>query len=83
MTEPAKGSGDEGGSGDDRRQTERRRYNRRTPKEQAGPPYYEAFDRIATALEGIRSALENRVVTLPGSSPARTAAPDPRHPPRG
>ncbi|MCW2726606.1 MAG: hypothetical protein JWN35_3527 [Frankiales bacterium] len=60
------------------RPTERRRYNRRTQPQQPGPPYYEAFDRIATALEGIRSALEDRVITLPEARQARAAAPDPR-----
>lgn len=35
---------------------ERRRYNRRVGPD-VSPPYYEVFDRIATALEGIQRAM--------------------------
>ena len=39
---------------------ERRRYNRRTSAADTPPPYYETFERIAVALEGIRDALGGR-----------------------
>lgn len=35
---------------------ERRRYNRRTTSD-VTPPYFETFERIASALEGIRDEL--------------------------
>jgi hypothetical protein len=38
--------------------SDRRRYNRRTTAESVTPPYYEAFERIAVALERIASDLE-------------------------
>lgn len=54
---------------------ERRRYTRRgTP---ATPPYFEAFERIAVALERIAQQLEDRNVRLP-DTPRRSAAPDHR-----
>ncbi len=37
---------------------EKRRYNRRTTSE-VTPPYFETFERIAQALEGIRDELAN------------------------
>jgi hypothetical protein len=39
------------------RLTERRRYNRRQSDTQPAPPYFETFDRIAGALEGIEQIL--------------------------
>ena len=36
--------------------TEKRRYNRRTTPD-VSPPYFETFERIAQALEGIRDEL--------------------------
>ncbi len=41
----------------DRRDTDRRRYNRRSTAGEPSPPYFEAFERIALALEGIQRAL--------------------------
>lgn len=46
---------------------ERRRYNRRSAPEPGSPPYYEVFDRIASALEGIAAALGD---TSPMAPPA-------------
>ena len=47
---------------------ERRRYNRRIGPE-VNPPYYEVFDRIATALEGIQRAMNLKdVKTAPVAS---------------
>lgn len=52
-------SSDPAASGDDRRSGERRRYNRRTTAlSEAGPPYYEAFNRMATAMEAMQQSLE-------------------------
>ena len=68
---------DEAPGGSDRRASERRRYNRRRPEDAATPPYYEAFERIALALEGIRDQLTVRTqINLP-ADPAGTA-PRPR-----
>ena len=47
---------------------ERRRYNRRTTE--VTPPYFDAFERIAVALEGIRDLLVSRAVVLPRDSDA-------------
>lgn len=48
-------------SADRRTTNERRRYNRRSAEEPASPPYYEVFERIATALESIaRSVSDER-----------------------
>lgn len=45
---------------------ERRRYNRRAPTEASlTPPYYQIFERIAAALEGIDAALSAGPVRLP------------------
>lgn len=42
----------------DRRATgEQRRYNRRSPASEVTPPYYDVFERIAVALEGIEQQL--------------------------
>lgn len=49
---------------------ERRRYNRRTTSE-VTPPYFETFERIADALEGIRAELAR-------DSDPGPAAPSPR-----
>lgn len=50
---------DERSSTERRATGERRRYNRRSVAE-ASPPYYDTFERIAVALEGIRDALAER-----------------------
>ena len=50
---------------------ERRRYNRRRPdSDSTPPPYYEIFDRIASALEGIES-IETEELLLRLTSPLR------------
>ncbi len=63
-------------AGDDRREQapDRRRYTRRSAP--AGtPPYFEAFERIAVALETMVSLLEERSVTLPDAQPRRPVRP--------
>ena len=56
---------DSAAGGTDRPATpERRRYNRRTPVTEAGPPYYEAFNRIATAMEAMQHSVEQLVIHL-------------------
>jgi hypothetical protein len=53
---------------------ERRRYNRRRPDaDSTPPPYYEIFDRIASALEGIESIVRtgSRPSPYPGEDPDR------------
>lgn len=69
--------------GDDRRANERRRYNRRRTDE-VTPPYYEAFERIAVALEGIRSELgARRQIALPTEEATTPSTPPaPREPAR-
>ena len=47
---------------------ERRRYNRRTTSD-VTPPYFETFERIALALEGIRDELASGQGERPGSGP--------------
>jgi hypothetical protein len=47
----------DGGVVSESRVSERRRYNRRQSDTQPAPPYFETFDRIATALENIEHAL--------------------------
>jgi hypothetical protein len=37
--------------------TDRRRYNRRTQSGELTPPYFEVFERIALALEGIQDLM--------------------------
>jgi hypothetical protein len=54
---------------------ERRRYNRRSTSE-VTPPYFETFERIADALEGIRDELAKGQATAEPRSAA--AAPAPR-----
>lgn len=69
-------------SGEERRTGERRRYNRRRPEDAVTPPYYEAFERIAVALEDIRDQLATRTqISLP-KDPV-TAPPPPRGSGRG
>jgi hypothetical protein len=43
----------------------RRTYNRRSDDSEISPPYFEAFERIAVALEHIEQVLRSRSVTLP------------------
>ena len=43
----------------DRRQGERRRYNRRV-RDNGSPPYFEVFERIAKALEEIHQDLRSQ-----------------------
>ncbi len=56
--------GDSRTGGEQRAPGERRRYNRRRT-EDVSPPYYEAFERIAVALEGIYGELARREIALP------------------
>lgn len=37
---------------------ERRRYNRRTTTSEPSPPYFEVFERMAIALEGIQESIQ-------------------------
>lgn len=53
---------------------ERRRYNRRTTSD-VTPPYFETFERIAQALEGIRDQLARGAAQEPVLRPG---APSPR-----
>ncbi len=62
----------------ERRSGERRKYNRRQSESLPTPPYYEAFDRIAGALEGIESLLRELVRQTGGASGA--GWPDETHP---
>ena len=54
----------------ERRPSERRKYNRRQSDSLPTPPYYEAFDRIAGALESIESLLAELVRRSAGTSGA-------------
>jgi hypothetical protein len=68
LTERRNGASDRR-SGHDRRRT----YNRRHDDE-VSPPYFDAFDRIATALEHIEELMRVRSVVLPdagGRHPAQ------------
>lgn len=68
-TPPLERRGGTGGTG------ERRRYNRRTTSD-VTPPYFETFERIAQALEGIRDELaRGQSTTEPRPAPG---APGPR-----
>jgi hypothetical protein len=49
----------------ERRGGRRRTYNRRSDDSEISPPYFEAFERIAVALEHIEQVLRSRSVTLP------------------
>ncbi|MCW2668730.1 MAG: hypothetical protein JWO27_627 [Frankiales bacterium] len=69
MADPERGSGDRRNPG-----TERRTYNRRSAPD-ATPPYYEAFERIAAAIERIGLLLEQKQVRLPDTG---TSAVPPR-----
>ena len=53
---------------------DRRRYNRRTPGADLNPPYYDVFERIALALEGIHDALSGQA----RPDPAPPGPPSPR-----
>jgi hypothetical protein len=68
------GDGDQPG-GEQQRTGERRRYQRRRT-EDVTPPYYEAFERMATALEGIQRELTTRLeISLPPDVGSRPAVP--------
>ena len=54
--------------------TDRRRYTRRAVNA-GSPPYFEAFERMAVALESLVQLVDQRTVTLPD-----TAAPRPVRP---
>lgn len=50
----------------ERRLTDRRRtYNRRVDDRELSPPYFDIFERIASALEHIDTTLRSDKVTLP------------------
>jgi len=55
--------------------SEKRKYNRRAVSQETSPPYYDVFVRIASALEGIEAALQNRVIDV---NAGRSKAPAPR-----
>lgn len=85
---PTDATGDESGSdgsepptpgeGEQRMGIERRRRPRRGADEPS-PPYFEAFDRIATALEGIEQALADRAgaIVMPDAGPLERSHPRP------
>lgn len=56
--------------------SERRTYNRRSSAATVSPPYYEAFERIAVAIERIGALLDQRQVRLPDTD--RPSAVSPR-----
>ena len=62
-----------GPRGERRAPGEQRRYNRRAPTSDASPPYYETFERIASALERIENLIATRVIdlTAPREKPTR------------
>jgi hypothetical protein len=64
VADPERGAGDRRNPG-----TERRTYNRRSAPA-ATPPYYEAFERIAAAIERIGLLLEQKQVRLPDTGPS-------------
>lgn len=49
----------------ERRGGRRRTYNRRSDEQAPSPPYFEVFERIASALERIEVLLRSGQVTLP------------------
>ncbi|MCW2601707.1 MAG: hypothetical protein JWM02_3536 [Frankiales bacterium] len=49
---------------------ERRRYNRRSAATEQSPPYFEIFERIAIALEGIKESLADQPPTTSGRRPS-------------
>ena len=57
---------------------EQRRYNRRAPASEAPPPYYDAFDRIASALERIEGHLAALARGDAAPPPGRDGPPAPR-----
>lgn len=57
----------------ERRGGRRRTYNRRSDEHDPTPPYFEVFERIATALEHIEGLLRTSEVTLPDVEPRRPA----------
>lgn len=57
----------------ERRGGRRRSYNRRSDDQDPSPPYFEVFDRIATALERIEAVLRTAQVTLPDVETRRPA----------
>jgi hypothetical protein len=69
---PESGTGGQASSG--RAPVEKRTYNRRTPTPEASPPYFDVFSRIATALEGIERALQQRIIDVDAGRPAAEAA---------
>lgn len=63
-SDPAGGGGGEEQWTERRRAGEQRRYNRRSPVSDVSPPYYEVFDRIASALERLEMLLGERTIRL-------------------
>ena len=57
----------------ERRGGRRRTYHRRSDEQDPSPPYFEVFDRIATALESIEVLLRSGQVTLPDVETRRPA----------
>ena len=57
MTSEGGGTGGAPGPHERRGTSEQRRYNRRSPVSDQSPPYYDVFERIALALEGVEQAL--------------------------
>ena len=58
--------------------SDRRTYNRRSSASAVSPPYYEAFERIAVAIERISTLLDQRQLRLPDAD--RPTAVPPRSP---
>jgi hypothetical protein len=56
--------------------SDRRTYNRRSSAAAVSPPYYEAFERIAVAIEKIGALLDQRQLRLPDTD--RPSAVTPR-----
>ena len=55
-----------------RRVNERRRtYNRRSDESEMSPPYFEVFERIASALERVETLLHTGKITLPDVEASR------------
>lgn len=63
-SDPAGGGGGEEQWTERRRAGEQRRYNRRSPVSDVSPPYYEVFDRIASALERLEMLVGERTIRL-------------------
>jgi len=70
-SDPEAASGSESSS-ERRRGGRRRTYNRRMDDHDVAPPYFETFDRIATALEHIEAILRSGHVRLPDAGAAPT-----------